>query len=379
MKRIATKVVHEGYEPEPLAACVAPPIYMSTTYAQEGVGGHKGYEYARTNNPTREMLEKNLTALEGAYGTCGFATGMAAISTLILSLKTGDHILVSANVYGGTYRAFVQVFANFGIEFEFIDTTDAELVEKSIKSNTRLLFLETPTNPLMEISDISQLCEIAHSKSVQVCVDNTFCTPVLQRPIELGADYVVHSATKYLGGHSDVLGGLLCMKSKEDYDKIKFVAKSTGGVLAPFDSWLILRGIKTLAARMRIHEENAIAAASFLNSHPKVNRVYYPGLADHPGHDISRQQASGFGAMLSFELKENKVEEFLKKLEVFTLAESLGAVESLVCIPALMTHASVPKVEREKIGISDSLIRLSVGIEDRDDILKDLEQSLDKL
>lgn len=375
--RLATKVIHEGYEPEPLAACVAPPIYMSTTYAQDGVGGHKGYEYARSNNPTREMLEKNMSALEEAYGSCAFASGMAAISTLIQDLNQGDHIICCASIYGGSYRVFTKVFARHGFQFSFVDTTCLKTVEEAFNSRTKLVFVESPTNPLMEISDIRAICELAHKNGAQVCVDNTFMTPYLQSPINMGADYVVHSATKYLGGHSDVIGGILCMKNKEDWERIRFIQKSVGAVLSPFDSWLLLRGIKTLAVRMRAHEENANKVAAFLDSHPKVSKVFYPGLSNHPQHLLAQKQACGFGGMLSFELKQDKVKEFLKGLNIFLLAESLGAVESLVCIPAKMTHASIPAEERLKVGITDNLIRLSVGIEDAEDLIADLKAALE--
>lgn len=376
-KKIATQVIHEGYRPEPLASCVAPPIYLSTTYAQEAIGVHKGYEYARSNNPTREMLEKNMSALERAAGSTAYATGMAAISTLILSLNKDSHVLVSENVYGGTYRAFQNVFKRFGLEFEFIPTRNVEDMEPYFKKNTRLVFIETPTNPLMEISPIAEICNLAHSKGAKVCVDNTFLTPVIQRPIPLGADYVIHSATKYLGGHSDVLGGLLCCAHMKDHEDIKFIQKSVGAVLSPFDSWLILRGIKTLSIRMKAHQFNAIRVAKYLSNHQAIKKVFYPGLENHPGHSLNHIQADGPGAMLAFELnKPDDVNSFLSSLKIFTLAESLGAVESLVCVPAQMTHASIPREERLKIGIQDSLIRLSIGIEDADDLLEDLDQAL---
>ena len=380
MKNIATQVIHEGYEPEPLASCVSPPIYLSTTYAQESIGAHKGYEYARSNNPTRKMLEKNISALERAAGTTAYATGMAAISTLILSLSKDSHVIVSANVYGGTYRVFQNVFNRFGIDFEYVCTTNAQDMEPYFRNNTRLVFIESPTNPLMEISPISEICELAHSKGAKVCVDNTFLTPVIQRPITLGADYIIHSATKYLGGHSDVLGGLLCCASTEDHENLKFIQKSVGAVLSPFDSWLIMRGIKTLAVRMRAHQNNAKKIANYLNEHEAVKQVYYPGLETHPGAKLNQSQADGPGAMLSFELTNpDLVAPFLKSLRIFTLAESLGAVESLVCVPAKMTHASIPPSERLKVGIKDSLIRLSIGIEDADDLLDDLKQALNEI
>tara|TARA_Y100000589_G_scaffold86508_1_gene80474 strand:+ start:1170 stop:2321 length:1152 start_codon:yes stop_codon:yes gene_type:complete len=380
MKKLATQVIHEGYSPEPLAGSVAPPIYMSTTYVQKEVGVHKGYEYARSNNPTREMLEKNVSALERAAGTTAYATGMAAISSLILNLGQNSHVLASANVYGGTYRVFQKIFTNLGIKFDFVPTSSAEKMKTCFKENTKLVFIETPTNPLMEISPISEICDLAHENGAKVCVDNTFLTPILQRPITMGADYVIHSATKYLGGHSDVLGGLLCCADLEDHEINKFSQKSVGAVLSPFDSWLILRGIKTLALRMKAHQHNAKKIAEFLDQHESIQKVYYPGLISHSGHEINAKQTDGPGGMLAFELSNaNLVDQLLSSLKVFTLAESLGAVESLVCVPAKMTHASIPREERRKVGIEDSLIRLSIGIEDADDLLEDLDQALQKI
>jgi cystathionine gamma-lyase / homocysteine desulfhydrase len=377
MSRLATRVIHEGYKPEPLAGCVSPPIYLSTTYAQESVGEHKGFEYARSNNPNREILEKNISALENAVGSCAFSTGMAAISTLVLSLEKGSHIIVSSNVYGGTYRVFTKVFQNHGLEFSFVSTKDLEALQGSLRPNTRLIFVETPTNPLMEITDIQAIADFAHENGIRLCVDNTFMTPIFQRPLELGADFVIHSATKYLGGHSDVLGGLICLKNKEDYETLKFLQKSVGNVLAPFDSWLILRGIRTLDVRMQAHERNANKVVNFLDGHCGVEKIYYPGVENHPNREVGLRQSSGYGGMISFELKNpDRLDQFLKRLEIFTLAESLGAVESLVCIPALMTHASVPAEERVKLGIKDTLIRLSIGIEDPKDLIEDLDKAL---
>ncbi|MCO4783790.1 MAG: PLP-dependent transferase [Candidatus Cloacimonetes bacterium] len=377
MKKIATKVIHEGYTPEPLAGCVSPPVYLSTTYIQDGVGNFKDHDYCRTSHPNRNMVEDNITALEEAYGTAGFASGMAAISTLILTLKASDHVIVSGNVYGGTYRVFTKVFEKFDIKFSFVDTTDLKNVEDAILDNTKLIYVETPTNPLMDITDIKAIADLAHSKNLKLCVDNTFMTPIFQKPMTLGADYIIHSATKYLGGHSDVLGGFLCCANKEDLEEVKFIQNSCGAVLSAFDSWLILRGIKTLSVRMMAHQQNAIKVAEMLENHPKVAKVFYPGIKSHVNYDIGVSQTSGFGGMLSFELKSGTPENFLKELKVFTLAESLGAVESLVCIPALMTHASVPKEQREILGIADGLIRLSVGIEDTEDILEDLKRAID--
>ncbi|MEE2924199.1 MAG: PLP-dependent aspartate aminotransferase family protein [bacterium] len=380
MRKLATQVIHEGYKPEPLAGCVAPPIYMSTTYAQKNVGEHNGYEYARSNNPTREMLEKNISALEGAVGATAYSTGMAAISCLLLNLGQNSHVLASANVYGGTYRVFQKIFTNLGLEFDFVPSASAQEMKPYFKENTKLVFIETPTNPLMEISPIQDICDLAHENGAKVCVDNTFLTPILQRPINHGADYVIHSATKYLGGHSDVLGGILCCADGKDHEQNKFSQKSVGAVLSPFDSWLILRGIKTLALRMKAHQNNATKVAQFMQEHSLIRKVYYPGLEDHKGYDINASQTDGPGGMLAFELSNpDKVDEFLASLDVFTLAESLGAVESLVCVPAKMTHASIPREERRKVGIEDSLIRLSIGIEDADDLLEDLDRALHKI
>lgn len=380
MKKLATQVIHEGYSPEPLAGCVAPPIYMSTTYAQKEVGKHNGYEYARSNNPTREMLENNVSALERAAGATAYSTGMAAISSLLMNLGQNSHILASANVYGGTYRVFQKIFTNLGLEFDFVPSASAQEMKPHFKENTKLVFIETPTNPLMEISPIKDICDLAHENGAKVCVDNTFLTPIFQRPLIHGADYVIHSATKYLGGHSDVLGGLLCCADEVDHEQNKFSQKSVGAVLSPFDSWLILRGIKTLSLRMQAHQNNAIKIAQFLQEHQLVKRVYYPGLQNHKGYEINAAQTDGSGGMLAFELLEsNRVDEFLASLRIFTLAESLGAVESLVCLPAKMTHASIPPEERKKVGIEDSLIRLSIGIEDADDLLEDLDRALNKI
>ena len=380
MKKLATQVIHEGYQPEPLAGCVAPPIYMSTTYAQRAVGEHNGYEYARSNKPAREMLEKNVSALERAAGATAYSTGMAAISSLLMNLGQNSHVLASSNVYGGTYRVFQKIFTNLGLEFDFVPSASANEMKPYFKKNTKLVFIETPTNPLMEVSPIREICDLAHENGAKVCVDNTFLTPILQRPITHGADYVIHSATKYLGGHSDVLGGLLCSADEEDHEQNKFSQKSVGAVLSPFDSWLIIRGIKTLSIRMTAHQNNASRIAEFLREHNLVRKVYYPGLKDHKGYDINSAQTDGPGGMLAFELSNSsKVDEFLASLNVFTLAESLGAVESLVCVPAKMTHASIPPEERKKVGIEDSLIRLSIGIEDADDLLEDLDRALNKI
>jgi cystathionine beta-lyase/cystathionine gamma-synthase len=373
--KTATTTIHAGYDNSDFLNAVAPPLFFSSTFAQHGVGNHAGYEYARTNNPTREILEKTMAELENASGCAAFATGLAALTTLMLSLRAGDHVVVSANVYGGTYRLFETVFVNFGLSFSFVDSTDIENVRNVIRPETVMIYIETPTNPLLEITDIRAVAALAGEHKLSLCVDNTFMTPIFQKPLDCGADYVLHSATKYLGGHSDVLGGFLCMKHEKDNENIHRLQNSAGAVLSPFDSWLILRGLKTLHVRMKQHEKNALQIAEFLKTHPQVKSVFYPGLKSHPGYEKGLSQSSGFGGMLSFDYSGD-VERFLSRLQIFTLAESLGAVESLVCQPARMTHASIPEDERKKRGINDYLLRLSVGIEDVDDLLADLADAL---
>lgn len=376
---ISTLAIHAGQVPDPTTGAIVTPIYQTSTYVQEGIGQHKGYEYTRSGNPTRRALEDNIAALEGGHGGVAFATGMAAISTLVSYFDTGSHFICSANVYGGTFRLFERVHRRQGYDFTWVDTRDLGVVERAFRKNTRMLFLETPTNPLMHVCDLKAASKLAHAHGVKVAVDNTFLTPYWQRPIEHGADFVVHSATKYLGGHSDVLGGLLVTNKEEDTTNLRFIAKSIGGVLAPFDAWLILRGIKTLAVRMRTHETNATAMAKFLEGHAKVARVHYPGLKSHPGYALNRKQAGGAGGLLSFELKKGaSLEKFLKATKICALAESLGAVETLVCVPARMTHASVPADERHKLGITDELLRLAVGVEDIDDLIADVDQALER-
>jgi cystathionine gamma-lyase/homocysteine desulfhydrase len=374
---LSTLAIHAGQVPDPTTGAIVMPIYQTSTYVQEGIGQHKGYEYTRSGNPTRRALEDNIAALEGGHGGIAFATGMAAISTLVSYFDAGTHFVCSANVYGGTFRLFERVHRRQGYDFSWVDTRDAKAVERAIKKNTKMLFLETPTNPLMHVCDLKGLSKIAHAHGVKVAVDNTFLTPYWQRPIEHGADFVVHSATKYLGGHSDVLGGLLVTNDADDTTNLRFIAKSIGGVLSPFDAWLILRGIKTLAVRMRTHEENATAIAKFLEGHKKVARVHYPGLKTHEGYALNRKQAGGAGGLLSFELvKGASPEKFLKATKICALAESLGAVETLLCVPAKMTHASVPAEERKKLGIGDGLLRIAVGVEDIEDLIADVDQAL---
>jgi cystathionine beta-lyase len=373
----STDAIHAGQKPDPSTNAVIPPIHLTTTYYQEEIGKHKGYVYSRSGNPTRDVLQKNIATLERGKYALAFSSGLAAIHAMSNLLKIGDHAIVSNDVYGGTYRLFERVLTNFGITFTFVDTTKVENIEKAIQPNTKLVHIETPTNPLLAISDISEISKLCKSKNLILSVDNTFMSPYFQNPLELGADIVVHSATKYLGGHSDLLGGILILNSDELYEKLKFIQNAIGAVLSPFDSWLLLRSIKTLAVRMERHNQNAMKIAEFLNSHPKVRKVFYPGLETHPQHLIAKKQMRGFGGMVSFEVDDfETAKNIIYKFQVFTLAESLGGVESLVCHPATMTHASIPKEIREKNGLTDGLIRLSVGIEDIEDLLNDLEQAL---
>jgi len=356
------------------------PVYFTSTYAQRAPGDHKGYEYARVSNPTRDALEANLAALEGArHGVC-FASGVASVDALIKSFEPGDHILSGNDLYGGTYRLFRQTFERFGYAFSFVDMTNLDEVEKAIRPNTRLLWLETPTNPLLRITDLKALSELVSGRSILIAVDNTFATPYLQRPLELGCDIVMHSTTKYLGGHSDVVGGAICTSDDEIAEKLRFQIKSSGAIPGPMDCYLVLRGTKTLHVRMDKHSENARRIARFLDEHPKVARVYYPGLASHPGHEIAAKQMSDFGGMMSFVLEDDRMDAAIRVLSgthLFALAESLGGVESLIGHPASMTHASIPADVRHAAGLSDSLIRLSVGIEDADDLIQDLDAALE--
>jgi cystathionine gamma-lyase len=382
--RFATKAIHVGEEPnlrEGGYGDVVVPIHLATTFARKEVDKPTGgYEYSRTGNPTRDALEKRLAALENAKFGLAFASGLAAEATLLLSLlKKGDHVIAFNDLYGGTRRLFSEVLSNFGLKFTYVDARKPENVEKAIKRNTRMIWLETPTNPLLRLCDIKAISDIGRRNDVVTVVDNTFMSPYFQNPLDLGADIVLHSTTKYLGGHSDVVGGAVMLSNEEYYGKIKFNQNAVGAVPSPFDCFLVLRGIKTLAVRMERHNYNAQKIAEFLESHPKVEKVYYPGLKSHPQHDLARRQMSGFGGVLSFELKADlaEVKAFLRRFKLFALAESLGGVESLIEHPALMTHASIPKREREKIGITDSLIRVSVGIEDVEDLIADLKQALD--
>lgn len=378
-KSMNTALIHGGISLDEHTGAVNVPIYQTSTYKQDGLGKMRGYEYTRTGNPTREALEALIAELEGGYAGFAFASGMAATTAVLSLLHSGDRVLISSNVYGGTFRVLDKVFDHFNIKYTISDTEDPEIFETQISEDVRAVFLESPANPLMTVTDIASIAEIAHRHHLLVIVDNTFMTPYLQKPLSLGADIVVHSATKYLGGHSDVVSGLAVVKTKELAEKIAFLQNSTGGVLPPFDSFLLIRGIKTLGVRMDRHTQNAETAARFLLEHPAVKRVYYPGLKSDRGYHINRRQAKNGGAMISFELKENyDIHVFFEGLKLVMLAESLGGVESLVCHPATMTHASIPEEIRKKVGITDGLIRLSVGIEDIGDILDDLNQAIEK-
>jgi len=376
--RFATKAIHAGIEPDPATGAIMTPVYLTSTYAQSAPGQHKGYEYSRSDHPTRAALERNLAALEGVEYGLAFASGLAAENTVLNLLKAGDHVLATRDLYGGTYRLFEQVWAKLGIEFSYADGEDIDALRRAFRPNTRLLWIETPSNPMLSIVDLQAACDLAHAHGALAIVDNTFATPYLQRPFEFGADIVVHSTTKYLGGHSDVVGGALCVRDRSLYEQLKFYQNAVGAVPGPLDCFLVLRGIKTLALRMRQHCENARRIAEYLANHPEVKQVRYPGLPSHPGHELARRQMSDFGGIVTMELKGGveRAMRFLSSTRLFTLAESLGGVESLMCHPATMTHASIPPEERARIGITDALIRLSVGIEDVDDLIEDLEQAI---
>lgn len=376
--KFATKAIHAGQEPDPSTGAIMTPIFQTATYAQAGLGENKGFEYSRTSNPTRSVLEACMAALEdGKYGLA-FASGMAAESAILSLLSAGDHIVSCDDLYGGSYRIFERVMRRYTVETSYVPANDRDAYEQAIRPNTKMVWLETPTNPLLRLVDIRAIAEIAHRHKLLVVVDNTFASPYFQQPLKLGADIVVHSTTKYINGHSDVVGGALVLNDEEAYEAIKFYQNAAGGVPSPFDAWLILRGIKTLAVRMRQHEENARAVAGFLAEHPRVERVYYPGLVSHPDHELAKRQMSGFGGMVSFQPKGSLVDiaQIVRRFKVFALAESLGGVESLVCHPASMTHGSIPKDIRESRGLTDTLLRLSVGIEDKEDLMRDLEQAL---
>ncbi len=376
----ATDAIHVGQEPDPATGAIIVPIYQTSTFVQEELGKHKGYEYARTSNPTRAALEKNLARLEGGRFAFAFASGMAAINALTTLLKAGDHIVAGHDLYGGTFRLFERVLKDFGLSFSYVNTCRLEEVERAIGPATRLVYVETPTNPIMEITDIQAVARLAHSRRVFLAVDNTFMSPYFQRPLQLGADIVIHSTTKYLNGHSDGVGGAVILNDSALADRLKFIQNAAGAVLGPFDSWLVLRGVKTLAVRMEKHNENGLAVARFLHGHRKVKKVNYPGLPSHPQHELAQKQMSGFGAMLSFETGSlDNARMVLKSVRLCSLAESLGGVETLISHPVTMTHASVPVDQRARLGITDGLVRISVGIEDVEDIIADLEQALGKI
>ncbi|HKS25385.1 MAG TPA: cystathionine gamma-synthase [Thermoanaerobaculia bacterium] len=371
----STDCIHAGQEPEPVTGAVTYPIFQTSTYVQPELGRHKGFEYARTQNPTRAVLEHALAALErGKHGHC-FASGMAAIDTVFRMLQAGDHVVAGENMYGGSYRLFSRVLEKFGLQFTYVDTSDVDAVRGALRDNTKIVYLETPTNPMMTITDIAACAEVAHARGALVVVDNTFCSPYLQRPIELGADIVVHSTTKFLNGHSDSVGGAVISNDDAIAEKIGFLQNAAGAILSPFDSWLVLRGIKTLAVRMRRHEENGMAMATYLSNHPKVRKIFYPGLPDHPGHALAKKQMSGFGALISFEVDDAK--KFLDRVRLCSLGESLGGVETLISHPVSMTHGSVPEVDRLRLGITPGLVRISVGIEDIEDLIADLENAFE--
>jgi len=374
-----TKTIHGGQEHDAAYGSVMPPIYQTTTYAQTSPGNHKGYEYSRTHNPTRHALEQSFASLENGNFGLAFGSGLAAIDAVLKLLKPGDEVISTNDLYGGTYRLFTKIYEDFGIKFHFIGMNNANNIEDFITEKTRLIWVETPTNPMMNIIDIKAVSTISKKYNLLLAVDNTFATPYLQQPLELGADIVMHSATKYLGGHSDVVMGALVVRNKELADKLYFIQNASGAICGPQDAFLVLRGIKTLHVRMQRHCENGRAVAEFLMSHPKIEDVYWPGFENHPNHEIAKSQMSDFGGMVSFTTKGNNYEEAIKiveNLKIFTLAESLGGVESLAGHPASMTHASIPKEERQKTGIVDSLIRLSVGIEDKEDLIADLKQAI---
>ncbi|HSR68045.1 MAG TPA: PLP-dependent aspartate aminotransferase family protein [Acidobacteriota bacterium] len=376
----STDAIHGGQEPDESTGAITQPIYQTSTYVQQGVGKHKGYEYARTQNPTREALEANVAKLEGGLHGVAFASGMAAINALMSRFAKGDHFVVSSNVYGGTYRLFEMNLRKFGLDFSWVETSDQEALRGSLRPGTKMVFLETPTNPTMRLTDLKAAARLCSSRGILTTVDNTFMSPYLQRPLELGIDIVVHSTTKFLNGHSDSVGGIVVTSKEEVAKDLRFIQNAAGAILSPFDSWLVLRGTKTLAVRMKAHEENGGRLARFLVQHPKVERVLYPGLPDHPQHELAKRQQKGFGSMISFETGSfENADRVLSSLKLIALAESLGGVESLASHPAAMTHASVPPEERRRLGITPGLARISVGLEDVEDLMADLDQALAKI
>jgi cystathionine beta-lyase/cystathionine gamma-synthase len=375
--KFATKQIHAGQHPEETTGAVITPIFQTSTYSNEKLGESKGYDYGRTINPTRVALEKNLAALEnGKYGFC-FSSGMASVQAVITLFRPGDHVICTNNVYGGTYRLFEQIIKNYGLEFSYVNTSDLNETAKAIKENTKFIYIETPTNPMLNITDLNALSKIAKEKNIITCVDNTFMSPYFQNPLDFGVDVVLHSSTKYINGHSDVIGGCLITSDDSIAEKLKFIQNSIGAVPAPFDCWLIMRSTKTLAQRMKAHNENATSICDSLAGEKKIVKIYYPGLESHPQHKLAKSQMRGFGGIISMELGSyDKAVSFCNALEIFQIAESLGGVESLVCHPVSMTHASVPKELRDKFGLTDGLVRLSVGIEDKEDLINDIERAL---
>lgn len=374
---IATRAVHAGHVPDPLSGAVMPPIYQTSTYQQEGIGKHKGYEYGRTQNPTREVLERNVASLEGGTHGFAFGSGLAALDAILKLLSAGDHVVCGSNVYGGSHRLMERIYARFGLTFSFVDMRDLANVERALTPATRLVYGETPTNPMMFIADLAALGDLTRARGLLLAIDNTFATPIFQRPIETGADIVLHSTTKYLNGHSDMVGGMLVTPRDDLAEKLAFIQNAAGGVPGPMDCWLALRGLKTLPLRMRQHDTNGRRLAEWVSSHTRVKTVYYPGLPSHPQHQLARRQMSGFGGMISFDVSDVEyAHRIVERVQIFTLAESLGGVESLIGHPASQTHASVPVALRQEMGLTDSLVRLSVGIEDADDLIADLDQAM---
>lgn len=373
----STTAIHAGNEPDIATGAVSVPIYQTSTYAQEGLGKHKGFEYARTQNPTRLALEKNIAALENARFGYAFASGMSAIDAVLKLVKGGEHVILGDNTYGGTFRLFSKILSNYGVEFDLADTSNVGELERAFKPNTKMLFVETPTNPVMTVTDLKAVSDLAHANGAKVVCDNTFMSPYFQRPTDFGVDIVVHSTTKYLNGHSDSVGGFVALNDEADAEWIKFVQNGIGAILSPFDSFLVLRGTKTLAVRMEAHDKNGRIVANFLAEHPSVKTVYYPGLVSHPQHELAKRQQTGFGGMVAFETGSlANAKKVLESVKLCTLGESLGGVESLISHPATMTHASVPVETRDRLGITDGLVRVSVGIEDVEDIIEDLDQAL---
>jgi len=376
----STTAIHAGNEPDPSTGAVTVPIYQTSTYAQDGLGRNKGYEYARTHNPTRAAMEQNVAALEGARFGFAFASGMAAIDATLRLIKGGEHVIVSDNTYGGTFRLFDKILKNYGIEFTYVDTSDAANVEAAMRDNTRMVFVETPTNPVMIIADLQAVSDVAHRAGARVVCDNTFMSPYLQRPMDFGVDIVVHSTTKYLNGHSDGVGGCVVLNDERDAEWLKFVQNGVGAIISPFDAWLVLRGTKTLSLRMEQHDRSGRAVAAFLEEHPKVQKIYYPGSVSHRQHELAKRQQKGFGGMIAFDVGSlEAARTVLESVRLCTLAESLGGVETLISHPLTMTHASVLPETRRRLGITEGLVRVSVGLEDTEDIIADLDQALGKL